>query len=322
MILDIVVPHYNEPYEVGKLFFDMLAVQKGVDFSKIRVILVHDGSDFFPEENFSAYPYKVEQHRIAHKGVSAARNFGMDLATAKWITFCDFDDCYVDMYALKLIMDALETDDFDLLWNPIYMEDYVDDRFVIYPLIKFNMIFIHNKYFRTDFLSKVKLRFNESLSYSEDTAFLAILNVILEQKRIGKIGSPSPLYTWSYRPGSCTTEDANKLRNMEHLFESNKYISREFTRLKYEDAGLMKFRAICDVYVAATSKGAPKCDDLLRKVAQYWAQNKTEISCQKKESLQKVIDCCVGNKKITGKKTDRPSLAVWLNNMEQKYLKG
>lgn len=321
MLLDIVLTHYNESFDVGKLFFDMLAVQKGVDFSKIRVILVHDGSDFFPEENFSDYPYKVEQHRIAHKGVSAARNFGMDLATAKWLCFCDFDDYYTDVYALKLITESLKTSDFDLLWNPIYMEDYIDDEFVVYPLLKFNMIFVHNKYIRTDFLYETKLRFNESLSYSEDTAFLAILNIMLEENRIGKIKSPCPLYTWSYREGSCTTDDDNKPRNIEHLFNANIYISREMERLHYKDADLMKFRAICDVYMAATSRDAPKCDELLQRVARYWIENKSRIAKQSKKELQRVYNCSVGNNKFLRKSFDRPSLGMWLKDIEDKYLK-
>ena len=44
MLLDIIVPHYKEPWEVGRPLFEMLALQRGVSFSDFRVILVNDGS--------------------------------------------------------------------------------------------------------------------------------------------------------------------------------------------------------------------------------------------------------------------------------------
>ena len=73
MILDLIVPHYKEPWSVGKPFFDMLACQRNVDFNSFRVILVHDGVDTFPEAYFTAYPFKTVQCPIKHGGVSAAR---------------------------------------------------------------------------------------------------------------------------------------------------------------------------------------------------------------------------------------------------------
>lgn len=314
-MLDFIVPHYNEPWSVGKPFFDMLAMQKGIDFDDIRVLLIHDGSDMFPEKTFNKYPYKVEQHRIAHKGVSAARNFGIDLATAKWVSFCDFDDSYTDIYALKMILDLLETDDYDMLWNPIYMEDMRNGRLVIYPLLKFNMIFVHNKYIRLDYLIEKGLRFNEDLAYSEDSAFLAILNVMLDHKRIGAIRSPAPLYTWAYRAGSCTTSEKNKLRNVQHLFNGNRYIAKSFEDIGYEDATLMKFRAVCDAYYALTSSDAPaNCEDLKKQVANFWTANKSEIGKCDKVKLQKVMKS--SHRNVDWKKgVKRPSLSEWLKQI-------
>ena len=43
--LDIIVPHFQEPWAVGKKFFDMLALQRGVSFQDFRVILCQDGTD-------------------------------------------------------------------------------------------------------------------------------------------------------------------------------------------------------------------------------------------------------------------------------------
>ena len=85
-MLDIIMPHYDEPWSTGKPFFDMLGAQRMVDFRKIRVILVHDGTSVFDRKIFAEYPFEVDQYRIEHRGVAAARNFGLRKAEAEWVT--------------------------------------------------------------------------------------------------------------------------------------------------------------------------------------------------------------------------------------------
>ena len=40
LLLDIIVPHYKEPWSVGKPLFDMLSMQHGVSSKNFRVILL------------------------------------------------------------------------------------------------------------------------------------------------------------------------------------------------------------------------------------------------------------------------------------------
>lgn len=76
-MLDIIMTHYTEHWATGAKFFNMLDLQRDVDFAQIRVILVNDGKENkLPEEYFSGRPYRVEQISIDHAGVSAARNAG------------------------------------------------------------------------------------------------------------------------------------------------------------------------------------------------------------------------------------------------------
>ena len=69
-ILDIIVTHYNEPWEIVRNYFNMLDLQRGVDFNDIRVFLIHDGTEAYPDEYFSNRPYHVEQHSISHRGIA------------------------------------------------------------------------------------------------------------------------------------------------------------------------------------------------------------------------------------------------------------
>ena len=74
----------------------MLALQRNIDFSDIGVILVSDGEESrLPDELFTDYPYDVKNLTIKHRGVSGARNAGMDASDAEWVMICDFDDTFL-----------------------------------------------------------------------------------------------------------------------------------------------------------------------------------------------------------------------------------
>lgn len=313
-MLDIIMPHYNEPFDVGRPFFDMLALQRCVDFRQIRVILVHDGTTKFGKPMIVKYPFQIDQYVIEHKGVSAARNYGLEKATAEWVAFCDFDDAFVNAYALKLIFDSLNPD-FDLLWNPIFMEDFNHGKIKIYPYDKFNMVFVHNKYFRREFLLSTGLRFNENLQYAEDSAFLAVLNIHLKDGKVGEIKTPEPLYVWSYRPGSCTTDTKNTLRNVRHLFEANKYIAEEMVRLNYEQAPLMMFRAVTDAYVSASKSNIRHDKDFMMKVSEYWKEHRCEIGKMDRKKLSNVLSSSLKNKKLLASDEKIPSFAEWIGEI-------
>ena len=75
MTLDLIVPHYKEPWETCKYLFDSIAMQRGIDFGDIRVVLVNDGDAVVLNKDvFVGYPFEVEYLVKEHGGVSTARN--------------------------------------------------------------------------------------------------------------------------------------------------------------------------------------------------------------------------------------------------------
>ena len=73
--LDIIVPHYKEPWSVCKYLFDTIACQRGILFDNLKVIVVNDGEDGALDiEHFHSYPFLVINYIKEHAGVSAARN--------------------------------------------------------------------------------------------------------------------------------------------------------------------------------------------------------------------------------------------------------
>ena len=250
MKLDIIMPHYREPWETGKKFFSMLDMQRGVSFDDFRVILVNDGEECrLPDELFEGKKYKVAQHDIPHGGVSAARNAGLKLAEAEWVMFCDFDDMFCNIYALRDILNVIPTADYDMLWAEFISEDVLKSGEMVLHPRKENVVFIHGKLYRRQFLIDNDLWFDETLDYNEDSAYNAILNTVADFHRTGKILTTGPLYSWCYNPGSATTTPGNRGRALLGLWHRNKSVCEAYKkRMPYARYCAMVARTVWDAY--------------------------------------------------------------------------
>lgn len=269
-LLDIIVPHYNEEWNVGSKLFRMIALQRAIDFADIRVILVNDGGNRLNvvEEGF---PYNVLEADIPHAGVSAARNWGIDHSDAKWVMFCDFDDCFASIYSLRSIIDVLDDENHDVLWMPFYVETGADHNRQVRE--KYNSIFIHGKIFRREWLIEKGLRFPESLCYSEDTAFIAVVNMeISDWKRVGKITAESPMYVWTYRKGSATTSPERVFLNATNLFKRQLWVAdQHMKRGQEKEWRECLTRAVCDAYAALERTDIrTERDEFRNIVADFW----------------------------------------------------
>ena len=203
-MLDIVITHYQEPWETGRKLFWMLELQRCIDFNQIRVTVVNDGGNRLPDEELMKFTYPIEQLDIEHGGISKARNAGIDHATEPYIMFCDFDDTFTNIYALRDIMSVLPCD-YDMLWTQLLVEDYLDNKELLYMTPdRQKFVFIHGKVYRLDFLLKERIRFNEEMSFQEDSLFNATITARTDFKRIGQIKAPSPPYVWIRRQNSVT----------------------------------------------------------------------------------------------------------------------
>lgn len=256
-MLDIVVTHYKEPWEVGKPLFDMLSLQRGIDFGMIHVLLINDGEEnHLPDELFSNYPYTVEQIDISHGGVSAARNAGMDHSNAEWINFCDFDDTYSNCYALRDVMNILPADNYDLLWTQMITEDFTkeNDMLILTPE-KSTFVFIHGKYYRRQWLIDNGIRFDTEFSFQEDSLFNAIILAVLDYHRIGKIKTLIPPYIWCRRGGSVTNSQENEDKAVWGHFRRNVKVCDFYNEhLPEWRLSEMLVRTTYDTYYMLTSK--------------------------------------------------------------------
>lgn len=205
--LDIIVPHYKEPFEVGKRFFDMLDLQRGIDFSDFHVLLVHDGTEAFPQTYFENRPYVVEQICIPHGGVSAARNTAIRQSKAEWITFSDFDDCFYSVLVLRNFLEAIRKrgNDFDVVAGSMVREiEFSDGSYYYQPIREDAMACMVGKLYRVEFLRKNDIFVDEDLAYNEDGLFNRTVAAYLDKNRFGGIQELTPVYIWIKRKDSVT----------------------------------------------------------------------------------------------------------------------
>lgn len=247
-MLDIIITHYKEPFEVGEKLFQIIALQRCIDFEQIRVMVVNDGGYRLPDEKLTGLPYQVEQIDIPHGGVSKARNKGIECATGKWIMFCDFDDSFAGIYALREIINTLNTDDFDMLWSRIIAEDYVDGKQLLYfSPDKQRFVFCHGKVYRTAFLRESGIRFRDELVFNEDSCFNAEIIAYTPHTRIGQITSGFPLYCWVKRENSVTNSGRQDEASYGH-FRRNLIVTGDYERNKDIRYYGMVTRTVYDVF--------------------------------------------------------------------------
>lgn len=250
-MLDIIITHYREPFETGKPLLDMIDLQRGISFDSIRVMIVNDGEEHhIPDELLTGYRYRIEQIDIPHGGVSAARNAGMDHADAEWITFCDFDDTYTYVYALMDVLNVMDTDQYDLLWTKLIKDDfsYDKDGLIIAPE-KTNFVFIHGKFYRREWLIENGIRFDEGMTYQEDSLFNAYIVAILDYHRVGEIKTMYPPFAWCRRRESVTTTDGHQdPANWGHMIRNRKLCKFYRERLPRDRLEDMVVRSVFDAY--------------------------------------------------------------------------
>lgn len=246
-MLDIIVTHYKEPMEVGEKLFKMIDLQRCIDFNDIHVTVINDGGNRLPEDFFGSLRYPVRQIDIPHGGISAARNAGIEMATEPWIMFCDFDDCFANIYALRDILSVLPSAEADLLWTRLLNEDYREGNEYIYivPDIR-KFVFVHGKVYRRQFLIDENIRFETDLHYNEDSCFNDYIIAKTPYWRIAEIRTKFPLYVWIRRQGSLTTSGQED--EMEYGHFRKNFIITEANKNDPENYAGMVTRTVFDTY--------------------------------------------------------------------------
>ena len=316
MLLDLFITHWTEDWEIGKKAFQMMAAQRGVDWSQIRVTLVHDGSKKFPAECFAGFPFAVNQVELTHRGIAAVRNWCIDHSEAEFIKWNDFDDTFASVYALKSILDVLPgADGLDLLWFNLLWE--MDGR--IFERTERNPVFIHDKVFRRSFLEEHGIRFKEDLTWCEDSAFLAVVEMEIDTKRIGKIKSKCPIYLYICRQGSLCNRPEIRFQNLQSFFARHCYVAEEFLKREMMDPYYtMCFRIMADSYY--TLERAPGItedkSEHEKRVFDWYEKHREDVSACRPEMIPDVMKA-VNDEDYDGGLITYDQVIAWIKEHER-----
>ena len=249
-MLDIIITHYREPWEVCRKLFQTLDLQRRIRWEEIRVTVINDGGHMLPEEKLDELCFPVRQVNIPHGGISRARNTGIDIGTEPWIMFCDCDDAFYNIYALEDVMNVLHApkiaEDYDMLWTKVWEESENGLVFLIPNYRVF--VFCHGKVYNRAFLEREKLRFEESLTFNEDSCFNAVLFTRTTNRRIGEIKSCAPVYTWIRRANSVTTGEGAQDTGTYCNFRRNMIVTEENRLHRPEQYPSMVARTAVDAF--------------------------------------------------------------------------
>lgn len=184
-ILTIVIPVYNS---AGYLDRCLKNLNKMIDknIKDVEVLFIDDGStdltmDYLKQNIKNKKQYKIISKK--HTGVSDTRNLGIKKANGRYITFLDSDDKYCEKFIPNFLLQTKNNP--DIVWNDVI--NLQKNHFKIiksdeHRLALMKMVLgiskqkiqegIASKFYRTDFLRKNNLLFNEKVVISEDTLFI------------------------------------------------------------------------------------------------------------------------------------------------------
>ena len=199
MDIQILVNHYKEDEQTVRRFLSSLAGQRGVAF---EVFLCSDGGGVrLTPEALSGFPFPISYSYATHSGVCHTRNLMLDKCTAEYVMFCDADDAFSDPDGLKYILDAAQKTHADVVGSPFSVERKLGGK-MSFGLYEHDLLRVHGKLFRRDYLMSNHIRFPDEMETSGDMMFLWLAFALTEHVEwIGK-----NFYTWKWNEDSVTRQ--------------------------------------------------------------------------------------------------------------------
>lgn len=219
MILSIIIPYYNVAHYTDELLKCLAPqIREGVE-----VILVDDGSKV---------PYKTNYKwckvvRQENKGVSAARNKGLELAQGEYITFIDADDLVSDRY-IDMILAKIPFDYLDMSWKSLPGGQQFEYR------LTSDSDRLKNPSAVTRAFSRAiigDIRFNEQKQAAEDAEFTNI--VCKRAQKVGVIQEFCYFYR-TYTPNSLTKRYLSGDMDTKRIVYHYNHITSDMTDLLEE----------------------------------------------------------------------------------------
>lgn len=182
LLISIIVPVYNSIKTLNRCVDSII----NQTFQNWELLLIDDGCIDRSGELCDEYASKDQRIKAFHKGnggVCSARNFGINNAKGKWITFCDSDD-YVDKDWLNLFVRNISHErsliaqfykvsgrgNYNFSHDIVSFDDIYGGLHEMYD--KKILGYVWNKLFNSEIISSNHIRFNEMFHFREDEDFV------------------------------------------------------------------------------------------------------------------------------------------------------
>lgn len=261
-LISIIIPVFNVEEYLRKCIESVI----NQSISNFELILIDDGSEDnsgYICDEFASLDNRIKVIHNTNKGVSYARNCGLDIAKGKYICFGDSDDIFSEFFLEKMVK-TIENLHCDMVICGYFYkkENYSKDIFkrgnsrfiskeeLCERIFLNNEIggFVWNKLIKADIAKKI--RFNEGLEICEDTYYL--MNMLPQINNIYYICEP--LYHYLIRKDSAV----NKIENLITNGNKSKY-NEVFWKIINENNVSDKIKKYikCNIFALSVSL---KCD--------------------------------------------------------------
>ena len=202
-LVSIVVPIYNSASYLPRCLDSILKQT----YTNWECILINDGSTDNSSEiaqNYVARDSRFSLYSQENRGLSAARNLGLDHAKGKWLACVDSDDELLPEY-LAVLCETGEKNNADLVngSKQTVHENGPRIPFIIEAIVchtkDAQLEYLHHdhlvtivKLFRMDIIRDNKLRFNTNIRWAEDIIF--VLEFYLHTQCYAACSQPNYLY--------------------------------------------------------------------------------------------------------------------------------
>lgn len=243
--VSVILPVYNAKDTVQDTIDSVL----GQTLDNFELIIIDDGSDFETKKILDNNTYHTQIRLISqvNRGVSAARNVGIDNAGGKYLFFIDSDDI-IESDLLENLYDYSEKNNLDLAcsefeeinstklqYRDIHENDAIATNDKEFSLLQ-ERLFLQSacaKLFKREIISRKKIYFPEDMALGEDLYF--VYSYIIFVDRVG-IVSKSKYVVQNINDFSLSKRYVDNLEEslVKQVQIRNKFeIMHPYTTLKY-----------------------------------------------------------------------------------------
>lgn len=215
--VSIIIPSYNSEKTISKTLNSVI----NQTYNNIEIIVVNDGSTDRTQkivEQFCQLDDRITLISEPNRGVSAARNIGINSSTGDFISFLDSDDTY-ELTFVQEMVSKIDNGRFDAVYCGY---NTIDGDNIQKAYGKFTNKQVLKKYIlnklpvcmctwllKRDFLIKNSITFLEGVSWGEDIEFFSsVLNLT---KRIEYVDKPLFNYYISHNESQLSSYSLEKM---------------------------------------------------------------------------------------------------------------